>query len=84
MPIAVFEDPGQAGTVDVYAMLDWLQGWTVFSERPVRGRASDQPESSGRPNSKIIALGPLSSEVRHHKVLLVRHGRGHTISCHRG
>src|SRR5690606_2939728 len=43
-------------------------------ERPVRGKLSEIVEHGGRPNPKILALGPLSSDVRTGKVLLVRGG----------
>ena len=72
VPVGFFEDPGQAGKVDIDEMVRWLAGWTVFSERPVRGKPSERPDSAGRPDPKITALGPLSSDVRTGKVLLVR------------
>lgn len=71
IPIAVFQDPGQAGVVDVSEMVAALRGFNVVSLPPVRGRASEHADV-GRPDPKIIALGPLSSDVRHGLVLLVR------------
>lgn len=71
IPIGVFQDPGQAGKVDVAEMLAALRGFNVMSATPVRGQASERADL-GHPDPKITALGPLSSDVRHGRVLLVR------------
>ena len=71
IPIAVFQDPGQAGKVDVAEMHAALRGFNVLAVPPVRGHASERADL-GHPDPKITALGPLSSDVRHGRVLLVR------------